>query len=178
MVQFTKPLGSGNDDKPEHGERFPMSHAETVKVLRNMGAIPPFIPDEAVTVQAYKPSTGESVLIEPGYEGNDDRDQYEAVTAAFGMPPVPGGQRREWHLDDVFPHTRFDDPPGGATPEEYFRFLMSLLERSADLGEFTQWLSAGLGTDLVISHDVHPDLAMQVCEDFAARLYRDFREHA
>lgn len=171
MVKFTKPLNSGGDDPaPSEGLPFPMSHAETVRLLKQIGAVPEFIPDDTVVVHAYRPSTGQTQRIAAGYEGSDDTLSTVAA-AMFGQEDEP----REWHLDDIFPHTRYDDPPGTLTEDEYKRLLLDLLDNAGrNLEEFTRLVCAGLGTDLVMGHDVPQDLATQVCEDFAAKVYREF----
>lgn len=175
MVKFTRPLGGSGDDEegPGKGAGFPMSHAETVRMLKGMGAIPPWIPDDAVTVSAVWPSTGETHLIEPGYQG--DPDSVDGVLAA--MPVGDGDGPKEWHLDDIFPHTTYDDPPGTLTPDGYKQLLLRILEESGrDLPEFTRQVCLGLGADLHIAHGVPEDLATQVCEDFAAKVYREFTQ--
>lgn len=177
MVEFTVPLNSGGDDPepgPGEGKPFPMSHAETVRLLKQIGAVPEFIPDDTVVVHAYRPSTGQTQRIAAGYEGSDD----PLATVAAGMFGREDGAR-EWHLDDIFPHTRYDDPPGTLTEDGYKRLLLTMLEDTGrDLEEFTRQVCAGLGYDLVEAHGVPQDLAAQVCEDFAAKVYREFTSDA
>jgi hypothetical protein len=141
----------GDEDGGQPGS--PISHEEVVSLMRRMGFIPGDVPDDRVGVMVVGPEGQELMLNPEGLE-----------------PP------REWHLDDIFPHTSFDDPPGRATPEKYKQLVLGVLSESADLEEFAFELSRGLGPDLVFSHGVEPDLAIQACRDFAAKIYREYRD--
>jgi hypothetical protein len=151
--QFKRPE---RDDEPEGNPGgLPFSHDKVIRLMKDMGIIPEFIPDDHIAVQMIGPDGQELMLVPEGRE-----------------PP------REWHLDDIFPHTSLDDPPGEATPEEYKQLILGVLSEAADLEEFTIEVSRGLGPDLVLSHGVEPNLAMQVCMDFAKKIYKEYRENA
>ena len=174
--QFRKP--DREEEEPEvhvadvHSN-FPLSHDAVVNLLRNTGVVPPWVPDSAVVVTAIRPSTGESHVIGPGYMGRPGVYVEAAVTGEY-----PSHAHGEWHLDDIFPHTSFDDPPHGKTPQEYKDLLLGVLSESMDLEDFTVRVSAGLGADMVMSHGVPEELAMHACMDFATKIYKEYKGNA
>lgn len=157
--QFRRPGGDEPHEEEGHAGSpggLPFDHGKVVNMMRSLGIIPDFVPDEAVVIQAVDGQTGEVHTLEsPGAE-----------------PP------REWHLDDIFPHTSFDDPPGSHTEEEYKDMLLGTLSESDDLEDFILRVASGLGPDLVMAHHVPAELAMQVCEDFAGKIYKEYRTNA
>lgn len=86
------------------------------------------------------------------------------------MVPVPGDGSGELR------HLSYDDPPGlGGTEEEYKAMLARAVSQADDLEDFTSALLFALGKDLVFSHNVDPQRAVEAITEFAAKVYQEFR---
>lgn len=82
-----------------------------------------------------------------------------------------------WRPGEPLPHTSrsFDDPPFMMSPEEWRERLIIAVREYDEEDEFAFALKAQLGNDMVKSHGVPVDTAMDGCEEFASWLWSEFR---
>lgn len=83
----------------------------------------------------------------------------------------------EWHQGDHLPHTAddFSDPPYMMTPGEWQEALVGAINRAEDKDDFRFSLMAQLGYDMVHSHNVPSEMALDGCAVFADSLYDQYR---
>ena len=89
-------------------------------------------------------------------------------------------QELKWNEGDPIPHTShdFSDPPSAMGPQEWRGKLIDAVNRAEDQDEFRFAVMESLGWDLVYSHSVPADMAVDAASGFADWLYDTFREAA
>lgn len=104
------------------------------------------------------------------------------VTSSDGTPIEPVdieeiAASMEWRAGDQLPHTsrKFDDPPFMMSPDEWRGKLVGTVRDYDELDDFSFELKASLGNDMVKSHHVPVDTAMDGCDEFAAWLWSEYR---
>lgn len=145
--------GRGKCHGHSHGMAGP---AEMVAMMREQGVIPPFVRDEDIMVAGVT-LTGEVKFL--------------------GSPGDMQDEISEWRPGDVLPHTArdFSDPPYGDTPQEWRDKLIGLVNSVDDPDEFRMGLMYYLGRDLMYSHGVPVDPAVEGAGEFADWVYDTFR---
>jgi hypothetical protein len=108
-----------------------------------------------------------------------DGEQIQFIGIAVGVSSMPGvaGRSLSWDAGDPLPHTSrtFDDPPFAYTPSEWRDMLIRGVSLAEDEDDFTFDLKASLGQDMIHSHHVPVDTAIDGCGEFAAWLWSEFR---
>ena len=157
---FGPPAGESGGDKPSHSHCHHGSPRpgpeEMVAMLREKGMIPPFVRDDEIMVVGLTRSGDMKFLGSPG-EAQDTVVQ--------------------WHPGDVLPHTArdFSDPPVGETPDGYRDLLVGAVNDADDPDDFRFAVMAALGYNMVYSHNVPPDLAVDAAAEFADWVYSTYR---
>jgi len=87
-------------------------------------------------------------------------------------------QEMTWEEGAQLPHTShdFSDPPYASSPEEWRSKLVDAVNRAEDKDEFRFAMMSSLGWDLVYSHGVPAEMAVDAAGEFANWLYDTFRE--
>jgi len=134
-------------------ENGPRTFEEAVNKARELGVIPADVPDAEITV----------VVV--------DADGVETLTETE-QPPV----ELEWEAGRPLPHTSFDDPPFHVTAEEWRDQLVNAARRADDLETFRFAVMCSLGRDMVFSHGVPAETALDGCAEFATRLYGEYHD--
>jgi len=129
--------------------------------------------------QSFSGGSGTPAIIEEflratGMIGDGDEVEFVGIAVGVTQGTVPGG----WSPGDPLPHTSrtFDDPPLAYTQEEWRDKLIDAVRHAEDEDEFSFSVKASLGKDMVASHGVPVDTAIDGCGEFAAFVWAEYAD--
>lgn len=125
---------------------------DLVRLAREAGVIPDDISDNQLVVARIGPGGVE--LLTPDIDVRDG----------------------PWSEGDQLPHTTFDDPPYGKSADEWREKLIAAARHAPNLEAFQWAMRDSLGVDLTESHRVPDGMAMDACNEFAARIYGEYHD--
>ena len=156
-------------DEPEPQQPAPRRPGEMpadfkstfIRFAKENGMIPPWITEDQVRISAVAVgpdgNPGHFVHVEGEYPDGQDGD-YEGT----------------WHPGEPLPHTSWDDPPYMTTSAEWRDRLIDAARHAEDLDDFATAVKFSLGQDLVKSHGVPVDVAVDGCQIFAEKIYAEY----
>jgi hypothetical protein len=137
---------------------------DIIRFAKAAGIIPKDVDSNHIMIGMVGPD-GPMILGEHGPVNLGDLGERSRVVGTW----VPG---------TPLPHTTFDDPPYLLTPEEWRQKLAANAVMADDRELFSLMMQESLGVDMIKSHKVPVDVAMDGCEEFAFALYDEFHDDA
>jgi hypothetical protein len=124
---------------------------------------------------AKEDNMSEETERQDGTEIPEDAELPAGIQALImGVMPEP------WAEGQPLPHTAqdFSDPPGGAAPEDWKRFLVGVAREADSADDLAALLLTWVGVDLVRVHGVPPDVAEAGVTKWAEWLFAEFHDTA